>query len=957
MPLIGHSDEDLRKREAALRDASTELEKQKSDLASQKTLLDHEKEVFKAQKTSFEAEREQMEKDREILEARRQEVLRLETAAKANFTETQRKTFEEVIQSRLDACAAREEKLAEYQSSLAEREAAVMKREGEVSQRELDVTGREQSVEAGLPDKIRVLAEETRRKELAMGEEKERLKILAEELSNRSRALDVRDAEIAGREEAVRDAESKRDAGFSGERMAFQSQLETLRQEARIKEESDISTLRAKLHAQLDEDIATERASRLKALEEELAERRRVVDEREKKLDMRDESLKEAESRIAEDRRAIDAEKDSIERDRKRMERDEARRRGNYEDKVANLDTEIETRLSELCAGERAERDVLRQSNNDLKQKLHEVGLAYERFDAFKCQFGERSPEQVIADLEAKTLELNSVREALAARPTREAFDDLSEKYRLLQAASKARESAWEESETLKRDISRLEAEKSFVESECAKMEERAKSSDALAEKYRTDLERLTVSYAKETERDERIAAIRQPVITAGNIPSISEEEIPSEVDWLNGIGKACEEYGIRFPGRILYAYHTALKTAEISPLVVLAGVSGTGKSELPRLYSHFGGLFFEPVSVQPNWDCQESMLGFFNSIDNRFDAQRLLRFLAQSQSEWSDDYPGLKERMCMVLLDEMNLAHPELYFAEFLSKFETRRGRGPDDIPAIEIKLGSGIPPYQLPLGRNILWSGTMNQDETTKSLSDKVLDRAIVINFPRPDNLIPRPKLKRLEDVHVSATITWKTWKSWLHKGESAFLNREDLIRPYRLFLEQINKFLGVAGRAIGHRVWQSVEAYMSSYPGMFEALAKGKKDDVLVQELMHTAFEDQLVQKVMPKLRGIDTRGETREKCLDKIRSELQEGVGGMPFNLDEDFELACKLGYGQFVWQSANYIEGNSRESSGSMDAKSAIVEISGGEETDVQEPLKKHKSSKVPTKHPQGKDDK
>lgn len=915
MPLIGHSDEDLRKREAALRDASTELEKQKSDLASQKTLLDHEKEVFKAQKTSFEAEREQMEKDREILEARRQEVLRLETAAKANFTETQRKTFEEVIQSRLDACAAREEKLAEYQSSLAEREAAVMKREGEVSQRELEVTGREQSVEAGLPDKIRVLAEETHRKELAMGEEKERLKILAEELSNRSRAIDVRDAEIAGREEAVRDAESKRDAGFSGERMAFQSQLETLRQEARIKEESDISTLRAKLHAQLDEDIATERASRLKALEEELAERRRVVDEREKKLDMRDESLKEAESRIAEDRRAIDAEKDSIERDRKRMERDEARRRGNYEDKVTNLDTEIETRLSELCAGERAERDVLRQSNNDLKQKLHEVGLAYERFDAFKCQFGERSPEQVIADLEAKTLELNSVREALAARPTREAFDDLSEKFRLLQAASKARESAWEESETLKRDISRLEAEKSFVESECTKMEERAKSSDALAEKYRTDLERLTISYAKETERDERIKSILSPVFPkVKELPS-EQPPVPKEKEWLDGILKSCSDYGIKFPKRILYAYHTALKTAEMSPIVVLAGVSGTGKSLLPLLYSHFGGLFFESVSVQPNWDSQESLLGFFNSIDNRFDAQRLLRFLAQSQKEWSKDYPGLEGRMCMVLLDEMNLAHPELYFAEFLSKFEARReksGEGEkkgDEIPSLEIKLGTKVDPWPLPLGRNVLWTGTMNQDETTKSLSDKVLDRAIVINFPRPRKLVRRDTFKTLTEENRGLDLTWDVWKSWI-SDKSAFADHDNLIVPYQRFLESINDLLGVAGRAIGHRVWQSVDAYMSAYPGMREAVSASNDADI--NKLMHRAFEDQLVQKVMPKLRGIDTRGNSLEKCLKPIRAKLQEGVKpqegakGMPFALDEDFDLAMRLGYGQFMWQSANYI---------------------------------------------------
>ena len=80
----------------------------------------------------------------------------------------------------------------------------------------------------------------------------------------------------------------------------------------------------------------------------------------------------------------------------------------------------------------------------------------------------------------------------------------------------------------------------------------------------------------------------------------------------------------------------------------------------------------------------------------------------------------------------------------------------------------------------------------------------------------------------------------------------------------------------------------------------------DETFLRETMHTAFEDQLVQKVMPKLRGIDTRGETKDKCLDKIRSALQEGVCAMPFNLDEDFELACKLGYGQFVWQSANYI---------------------------------------------------
>lgn len=67
---------------------------------------------------------------------------------------------------------------------------------------------------------------------------------------------------------------------------------------------------------------------------------------------------------------------------------------------------------------------------------------------------------------------------------------------------------------------------------------------------------------------------------------------------------------GLHFSNRILCAFHTALKIVEWSPLTVLAGVSGTGKSELPKLYSRFGGINFINVPVQPNWDSQESMLG-----------------------------------------------------------------------------------------------------------------------------------------------------------------------------------------------------------------------------------------------------------------------------------------------------------------------------------------------------------
>jgi 5-methylcytosine-specific restriction endonuclease McrBC GTP-binding regulatory subunit McrB len=192
------------------------------------------------------------------------------------------------------------------------------------------------------------------------------------------------------------------------------------------------------------------------------------------------------------------------------------------------------------------------------------------------------------------------------------------------------------------------------------------------------------------------------------------------------------------------------------------------------------------------------------------------------------------------------------------------------------------------------------MNQDETTKSLSDKVLDRSIIIHFPRPTDLKRRQKLAPLDAKNRGDNLPAKTWQSWIAR-ESTFTEEE--VKPYKSFIEEMNDSLAVAGRAIGHRVWQSVEYYMANYPDVRAA----DGDSAKKARAMHVAFEDQLVQKVMPKLRGIDTRGKSKDECLDKIRVQLLNGIGGNGFNLAEDFDLATELGYGQFIWQSANYLK--------------------------------------------------
>jgi hypothetical protein len=247
----------------------------------------------------------------------------------------------------------------------------------------------------------------------------------------------------------------------------------------------------------------------------------------------------------------------------------------------------------------------------------------------------------------------------------------------------------------------------------------------------------------------------------------------------------------------------------------------------------------------------------------------------------------------------------------------ESRRGKPENSNEYIDVKLGSGIQPYPLKLGRNVLWTGTMNQDETTKSLSDKVLDRGIIINFPRPTSLERREKLNALggEAFKAEPLLPRKVWTSW-RQLNSPFSDEQ--IKPYKGFIEEMNNFLAKASRALGHRVWQSVEYYMANYPTVIKARADN--DETGLKRKMHTAFEDQLVQKVMPKLRGIETRGKSKTECLDKIKDLLVRDN----YKIVDDFDLACEFGYGQFMWNSANYIKGEDDSL-----ADPADEEISGG----------------------------
>ena len=667
---------------------------------------------------------------------------------------------------------------------------------------------------------------------------------------------------------------------LANERVKRMSQLET-----------EIEKVRFERLAQIDELLKKNIEETNRKSEEELKKKKTDLDaliseykQKLSDLDIKEKTLTSEQGKLQIFEKELNIRENEIDN---RVSELTKERKISYERKELELTSEID-RLREQLANSQNEIDLMK----DLEQKL-----------------GGKDPQLFLQKLESTQNELKMLRKSLAVTNEEEHQKDLqalNEKIKTLKSSleqerlhSMTLESSQGNNE-LKLQITEMSRQNEMLQRSYDSMDKYCKTLEC-------QIERLSAAYGSKKDRDERIRDIVVPLfddVSELKLIGINSDD-KFEINWLDHIIKQSRDSaGLEFPKRIVYAFHTCLKTAEWSPLTVLAGVSGTGKSELPRCYSSFGGLKFLPVAVQPNWDSQEAMLGFFNSIDNKFDTQPVLRFLAQSTMKKTDDYPnGLRDSMNLILLDEMNLAHVELYFADFLSKLETRRGKDDGNLPYIDVKLGAGITPYQLELTRNVMWVGTMNQDETTKSLSDKVLDRGNIIFFPRPRHLKSRNVRHSFKDL--GCLISESLWKSFI---VSEALISEEQIKPFKDIVEKINDAMACVGRALGHRVWQSIEYYMNNYPTIIGALRNPSDniDENQLKEQLRLAFEDALVQKVMPKLRGIETSGSSKTQCLDKIKTILTEGVFNKPLGLISDFNLSCENPFGQFIWNSANYI---------------------------------------------------
>lgn len=316
-----------------------------------------------------------------------------------------------------------------------------------------------------------------------------------------------------------------------------------------------------------------------------------------------------------------------------------------------------------------------------------------------------------------------------------------------------------------------------------------------------------------------------------GNLIDRKEVEQYHERDYkvvLKRINQYINVNGYIYSYEELSNFYLSLKT---KPFVILAGISGTGKSKLVRLFAEAINAKFKSIPVKPDWNDSTELLGYKN-IKDEFVQGELYKVINEAKNNLDTPY--------FVCLDEMNLARVEYYLSEYLSIIESRKfeeGKIVTDELFSESYF-ENIEGNNISIPENLYIIGTVNMDDTTFSFSRKVLDRANTIEFSEVDLKIPDFLNDEAETLVVDNSLL-----------KTQFLNIKDALEIDRTYVEEINEkiveinnILKPYSKHFGYRVRDEIVFYM----------LENKLANLLEEDM---AFDYQIMQKILPTIIGSD------------------------------------------------------------------------------------------------------
>lgn len=284
--------------------------------------------------------------------------------------------------------------------------------------------------------------------------------------------------------------------------------------------------------------------------------------------------------------------------------------------------------------------------------------------------------------------------------------------------------------------------------------------------------------------------------IYADYVPPVYDDEItlPQFCDRFRNF--ACSRMHLYYEPRIIRLFVAGMST---SRLLILQGISGTGKTSLP----HAMGIFLNNpatiASVQPSWRDRTELFGYFNEFTKRFNETEVLKKMYEAT--WND-------QIYLTVLDEMNIARVEYYFAEMLSILEmpSRDEWVVDLVPSGWSNDPKHVDKGRFRLPQNMWFVGTANNDDSTFAISDKVYDRAMPINI-------------NSKGVPFEAEWADNIFISYKHL-EAMFKESQEKFKVSQEVLDKVNQLddyvIEHFRLAFGNRIVKQLKEFVPSYVG---------------------------------------------------------------------------------------------------------------------------------------------
>ena len=258
----------------------------------------------------------------------------------------------------------------------------------------------------------------------------------------------------------------------------------------------------------------------------------------------------------------------------------------------------------------------------------------------------------------------------------------------------------------------------------------------------------------------------------------------------------ACSQLGLYYDIKIIRLFVASFASTR---LIILQGISGTGKTSLPYAFGKFINNPAIIASVQPSWRDRSELFGYFNEFTKKYNETEMLRAMYEA---------SYNENIYAVILDEMNIARVEYYFAEMLSILEmpSRDEWIVDIVPNSWSSDPKHIVNGQLTIPPNMWYIGTANNDDSTFAITDKVYDRAMPIEINTKGVAFDAP----LTD---SIFINYKHFENLLNQAKATFVVSEENLQKIGLLDDYVIEHFRIA---FGNRIVKQLRDFVPAFVG---------------------------------------------------------------------------------------------------------------------------------------------